>query len=481
MTNYFSPFHPPVCVPASVAAVSFLVCQLLVAVAFALPCLVVQAQTLKPSGQLRTPGFVASSPASSGRSASGQLQADFIVAVVNSEPVTNNEVRSKLLRAEQQLTQQGAVLPPRGELARQVLERLIGDKAQLQMARASGVRVDENSLDNAVLSVAQQNQMSVEELRRQLAADGIAYSQFRSDIRDELLVTRLRQREVDARVTVTDADIDQFLREQSGNTDSGKMEINLAQILVVVPENATPQQLAVLQAKAAQAADKARAGGDFATLVNEFSDSPSKAAGGQMGLRSAERYPLLFVEATQNLRAGGVVGPIRSGAGFHVLKVIEKKQAGMPGVNITQTRARHILLRPGPQLTEAAVVEKLADIKKRVVAGRADFAAEARDHSVDGSAKDGGDLGWANPGSFVPEFEQVMNSLAAGQLSDPFKSRFGVHLIQVLERRTNQLSARDQRELARNILRAKKQEEAYALWAQEVRGRAYVEYRDPPQ
>ena len=481
MTKYFSTSNPPVSVFASGAADGFLVCQLLVALALAVPCLVAQAQILRPSGQLRTPGFEASNPANAGRSSGGQRQADFIVAVVNSEPVTNNEVRSKLIRAEQQLSQQGAVLPPRSELARQVLERLISDKAQLQLAKTSGVRVDESALDNAVLSVAQQNQLSVEELRRRLTADGIAYGQFRSDIRDELLVTRLRQREVDARVSVTDADIDQFLREQDGNTDIANVEINLAQILVLVPENATPQQLAALQAKAVQAAEKARAGGDFAALINEFSDSPATAAGGSMGLRSADRYPALFVEATQNLRSGGIAGPIRSGAGFHVLKVIEKKQAGMPGVNITQTRARHILLRPGAQLTEAAAAEKLADIKKRVAAGQADFAQQARENSVDGSANDGGDLGWANPGTFVPEFEQVMNGLAAGQLSDPLTSRFGVHLIQVLERRTNQLSTREQRELARNLLREKKQEEAYLVWAQEVRGRAYVEYRDPPQ
>ena len=481
MTKHYSSSHPTVSGSASGAAGCFLVCQLLVALTLAVPCLVAQAQTLRPSGQLRIPGVEASGSASFNRSASGQRQADFIVAVVNSEPVTNNEVRSKLIRAEQQLIQQGAVLPPRSELARQVLERLISDKAQLQMAKTLGVRVDESAVDNAALSVAQQNQMSVEELRRRLTADGIAYSQFRSDIRDELLVSRLRQREVDARVSVTDADIDQFLRDQDGTTDSANMEINLAQILVNVPENSTPQQLAALQAKAAQAAEKARAGGDFAALGKEFSDFPSKAADGQMGLRSAERYPALFIEATQNLRSGGIAGPIRSGAGFHVLKVIEKKQAGMPGVSITQTRARHILLRLGPQLTEAAAAEKLADIKKRVAAGQADFAAEARDNSVDGSAKDGGDLGWTNPGSFVPEFEQVMNGLAAGQMSDPLTSRFGVHLIQVLERRTNQLSTRDQRELARNVLREKKQEEAYALWAQEVRGRAYVEYRDPPQ
>lgn len=200
-----------------------------------------------------------------------------------------------------------------------------------------------------------------------------------------------------------------------------------------------------------------------------------------MGLRSAERYPPLFLEATKDLRTGGIAGPVRSGAGFHILKVVEKRQAGLPGVNITQTHARHILLRLSPQLNEAAAREKLADIKKRIAAGQLDFATAARENSADGSAKDGGDLGWTNPGSFVPEFEQVMNGLVPGQVSDPLTSRFGVHLIQVLERRNTQLSTRDQREMVRNILREKKQEEAYALWAQEVRGRAYVEYREPPQ
>ena len=440
------------------------------------------AQGLRPSGQLGNPAEPARSAAgSAGRASGPQRQADFIVAVVNSEPITNNEVRGKLLRAEQQLTQQGAALPPRAELTRLVLERIISDKAQLQAARASGLRVDDNAIDAAMSGVAQQNQISVEELRRRVAADGIAFSQFRSELRDEILVSRLRQREVDARVSVTESDIDQFLRDQDGNNDLASLELNLAQVLVAVPENATPAQIAVLQAKAQALADRARAGVDFATLANESSDLTGRAAGGQMGLRSAERYPPLFVEATQNLRAGGVAGPVRSGAGFHILKVIEKKQAGMPGVNITQTRVRHILLRPTPQLTEAAAKAKLLDMKKRISAGQADFAALARDNSVDGSAKDGGDLGWSNPGVFVPEFEQVMNALAPGQISDPLTSRFGVHLIQVLERRNNQLSTRDQRELARNVLREKKQEDAYLVWAQEVRGRAYVEYREPPQ
>ena len=281
-------------------------------------------------------------------------------------------------------------------------------------------------------------------------------------------------------MSVTDADIDQFLREQEGNNDVASMEINLAQILIVVPETATPEQVTALQVKAQQAADKARSGADFVALVNEFSEGGLRNAGGQMGLRNAERYPTLFLEATKNLRAGGIAGPIRSGAGFHVLKVVEKKQAGMPGVNITQTRARHILLRPSPALSEAAAAQKLADIKKQIVGGQ-DFAVLARENSDDGSAKDGGDLGWVNPGAFVPEFEQVMNGLAPGQISDPLLSRFGVHIIQVLERRENQLTNREQRELARAALREKKQEDAYALWAQEIRGRAYVEYREPPQ
>jgi peptidyl-prolyl cis-trans isomerase SurA len=460
--------------------------RLLAALVLALPAVSLQAQALRPSVQLRmpsasTPSGAPSLPGPGSASASGSRQADFIVAVVNSEPITNNDVRSKMVRAEQQLTQQGAALPPRNELARQVLERMINDKAQLQLARTSGLRVDENAIDNAVLTVAQQNQLSVEELRRRLIADGIPYSQFRSDIRDELLVVRLRQREVDARVSVTEGEIDQFLRDQQGSSDVSALELNLAQILIAVPENASPEQVAALQSRANLAAERARSGADFGALSNEFSDSPAKASGGQMGLRSAERYPPLFLEATQNLKVGGIAGPLRSGAGFHILKVLERKQGGMPGINVTQTHARHILLRPGPELSEAAAKEKLADIRKRVLAGQADFAAEARQNSADGSAKEGGDLGWTNPGSFVPEFEQPMNALAPGQISEPLTSRFGVHLVQVLERRDTQLSTRDQRELARNVLREKKLQQAYSVWAQEVRGRAYVEYREAPQ
>ena len=440
-----------------------------------LPCMVVQAQTLRPStGPLRL-----SIPSASNALPSAQRSADFIVAIVNSEPITNNDVRNGLLRAEQQLTQSGGAMPSRPELTQLVLERLVTDKAQLQEARQSGLRIDDSSIDNAVQSVAQQNQLSLDDLKKRLSNDGVTFAKFRSNIRDEILVGRFRQREVDARVKISDVDIDQFLREQEGVDDLALIDLNLAQILVAVPENATPAQVAALQAKAQQAAERARAGTDFVQLVNEFSEPAARAAGGQLGLRSAERYPTLFVDATKSLRTGGIAGPVRSGAGFHVLKVVERRQSGMPGISVTQTRARHILLRPSPQLNDAAATQKLLDIRKRIEGGQ-DFAALAKTSSDDGSAANGGDLGWTNPGAFVPEFEQVMNSLAPGQISQPLVSRFGVHLIQVMERREAQLSTREQRELARAALRDKKQEDAYVIWAQEIRGRAYVEFREPP-
>jgi peptidyl-prolyl cis-trans isomerase SurA len=238
------------------------------------------------------------------------------------------------------------------------------------------------------------------------------------------------------------------------------------------------------QAKAQRALARAQAGDDFALLVRAFSDvtdSATRANGGQMGLRTVDRYPPLFLSATQNLPVGGISDVVQSGAGFHILKVLEKNSADAPAMTVVQSRARHILLRPSAQLSEAAARTKLADFKKRIVAGQADFAALARENSQDGSAAQGGDLGWANPGMFVPEFEEVMNRLAPSQISDPLVSRFGVHLIQLTERRKAALSPREQRETVRALLREKKLDEAYTTWAQNLRGRAYVELREPPQ
>ncbi|MEO6972702.1 MAG: peptidylprolyl isomerase [Rhodoferax sp.] len=436
------------------------------------------AQGLRPSSQLGVGGAVRGAPAAA-PAASASRQADYIVAVVNSEPITNNEVQQRLKQLGPQLARQGGPVPPHDVLARQVLERLISEKAQLQQARELGLKVDQTSIDQAEQNMARQNQVDVATLRSKLATQGIDLKQLHDELRNQLLLSKLREREVDPEVKVSDLDVDQFLHEQQGSTDGSGVEINLAQVLVVVPEGATDAQVKVLQARAQQVADRARAGDDFAALVNEYSGA-SRGNGGQMGLREAEHYPTLFVDSTRDAPIGSIVGPVRSGAGFHILKVIDRQRADMPA-NITQSHARHILLRTGPQMTEAQARARLADFRSRILAKQADFAALAREYSQDGSARDGGDLGWSNPGQYVPEFEAAMNSLAPGEISEPVTTRFGVHLIQLMERRDVKLTDAQKRAVARNILREKKLAEAYATWAQDVRGRAYVDYRDPPQ
>ncbi|RRD55900.1 molecular chaperone SurA [Comamonadaceae bacterium OH2545_COT-014] len=420
------------------------------------------------------------------RAAAQPLAADYIVAVVNTEPVTNNEVRARMARAERQLQARGLPVPPAETLRREMLERLIAERAQLQYARETGLTVDEGALAQAELSIARQNQLpDVAALHRQLEKEGIAVQDFRADVREQVLLARLREREIEPRVRVTDAEVDRYIREQTGQQPeaAAQQELNLAMILVAVPEGASAEETARLQARADEAARRARAGEDFAALAREFSDANNRGAdGGVLGLRPADRYPTLFVDSTRTARVGDVVGPVKSDAGFHVLKVLEKKRSNtLPEVQIPQTRVRHILLRTSPAQSEQVARERLADFRRRIQAGQATFDALARAHSEDGSAPEGGELGWATPGQFVPEFEQAMNNLDEGGISEPVTSRFGVHLIQVLDRRQMALSAADQRQLARNVLRERKAEEAFDTWAREVRGRAYVEYREPPK
>lgn len=421
------------------------------------------------SAPMTLPATVASTPV---------RQADYIVAVVNSEPITYNEVQTRIARVAQQLVGQPNP-PPRARLEREVLERLILEKIQLQQAAQTGIRVDDLAVTQAEQMVASQNSVSREEMLRRLAQDGVPPEIFRQDLRRQLIQQRLREREVDARVRVSDLEADAFLREQTGGQGATATEINLGHVLITVPENASPEEIAQRQARAQQVADEARAGADFAALARSYSESPERAQGGLMGLRPAERYPELFTTAVQNLPVGGVTGPLRSAAGFHILKLVDKTSTSkLPP--ITQSNARHILLRITPQLSEAAAAARLADYRRRVLAGQADFADLARTHSQDGSAKEGGDLGWSTPGRYVPEFEAVLDALQPGEISQPLVSRFGVHLIQLMERRQVQPSPREQREMARYALREKKIEEAYNLWAQELRARAYVEYRDAP-
>lgn len=434
---------------------------------------VAQAQSLRPSNQLN---LLRGVPATQ-----GPRTVDYIVALVNSEPVTNNEVRARLLRVEQQLTQQGAALPARAELARQVMEQLVNERAQLQQASEQGLRVDEATLARAEQSIASQNQLSVDEFRRRVAAEGMDINFLRNELRNQILLQQLREREVEARVRVSENDIDDFVREQKSNSDLGSLELNLSHILVRVPETATPEQVKALEARAQRAADRARKGDDFGGLAREYSDAPEGATGGEFGMRPADRLPEIFVTATRELRAGEIAGPVRSPAGFHVLKLVEKRQAGLPDVSVTQTRARHILLRPGPQLSQNDAVARLTQYREQIASGKANFEALAREHSQDGSASAGGDLGWASPGQFVPEFEEAMNGLRPGAMSNPVVSRFGVHLIRVDERRQMTLSDREQREIVRGLVREKKAADALESWAQDLRSRAYVEYREAPQ
>ena len=435
----------------------------------------VQAQGLRPSGQLNLPRSTAAA------SSPVQSTADFIVALVNSEPVTNNEVRQRLLRVEQQIAQQGSAMPARELLVREVLEQIINERAQLQQATELGITVDEAAVTQAEQSIAAQNQLTPEALRRRIAAEGIDINRLRNDLRNQILLQRVRERQVDSRVRVTDADIDDYLREQQGSNDLSTLELNLSHVLVLVPDNTPDARVAELQALAQRVADRARAGEDFATLAREFSDAPERVNGGQFGLRPASRLPDLFVSSTRSLPVGGIAGPLRSAAGFHVLKLMDKRQAGMPGMAVAQTRASHILLRPGAQLTQEAAVARLNEFRQRMAAGQATFEALAREHSQDGSAAGGGNLGWASAGQFGPEFEEAMARLRPGEISEPVVSRFGVHLIRVDERRQAQLSARDQREMARNLVREKKAAEALALWARDVRAQAYVEIREAPR
>jgi peptidyl-prolyl cis-trans isomerase SurA len=407
--------------------------------------------------------------------------ADFVVAVVNSEPITNSEVHAAVQRVTEQLKAQRQPLPPADEMRQAVLERLISDRAQLQLAAEYGIRIDDAAVDLAEQNLARQNQVDLSSFRQRMAKDGISPTLLRTQLREQLTLTRLREREVEGRVRVSDQDVDRALAEQAGaNNDPQAQEINLAQLLVAVPEKADAALVSQLQAQAQALLVRIRSGEDFATLVKQYSDA-DRSKNGEFGLRRADRYPGAFVEATQAVAVGAVSELVRSGAGFHILKVLDRRAPSAVAKTVVQTHARHILLRISPELSQAAAIAKLADIRQRIVSGQTDFATAAREVSQDGSAAQGGDLGWASPGMFVPEFEEVMNRLKDHDISHPMVSRFGVHLIELLERRRAELGPREVRELVRNQLRETKLDEAYTNWARDIRERAYVEMRDAPQ
>lgn len=426
---------------------------------------------------LRAPGNAASSLAVP-PIPSGVRAADHIVAIVNSEPVTANEVSRRAAGLGQRLSRQSGDRPSDAEIEREALEQLIAERTQLQRAREIGLKVDEATLAQAERSVAEQNQLTLEQLRERLREQGTTSEQFREQLRQDILLQRVREREVEASLRITDRDLDDYLLERRSQVGSAPAEINLGHILVRVPEGAGPEVVAERLARALRAAEQAKTAGNFATVAREFSDGPEAGSGGEMGLRALDRYPTLFVDAAQSLKVGDVTAPVRSGAGFHILKLIDRKQAGAVDT-VTQTRARHILLRTGPQQTLQDVIARARELRQQATSTGGDFAALARANSVDGSASTGGDLGWALPGMFVPEFENAMNALQPGEISQPVPSRFGVHLIQVTERRQTKPTQAEQRNMVRGEVREKKLDEAYAIWARDLRDRAYVEMRQP--
>jgi peptidyl-prolyl cis-trans isomerase SurA len=404
---------------------------------------------------------------------------DYIVAVVNSELVTAAEVEQRIERVRAANAARGAARPPVTEQMRQqALDSLIEERVLLTFARESGVRVDDAEIDRAVQSIAAQNKLTMAQLRERVAADGMDFPRFRANLRDQILLERVREREVGQRTRVSDAEIDKYLAERNA-LNARDSELNIAQILIPVPEGASPELLAQRQALAEAALARVRSGEDFATVARELSEDGNRARGGEIGLRPASRLPDAFVEQVRSLRPGEVSPTVlRSGAGLHVLKLIERRDT--VGVRVTQTRARHILLRPSAQLSADLARQRLADMRAQIERGSNSFDSLARQYSEDASAAQGGDLGWVNPGAFVPEFEEAMNRLGVGGLSQPVTSRFGVHLIEVVERREVTLDAKQVREQARNALREQKYEEAYLEWVKDLRSRAYVEMREPP-
>jgi peptidyl-prolyl cis-trans isomerase SurA len=361
---------------------------------------------------------------------------------------------------------------------REALEKLITEKALLQNAKDSGIVIDDEALDLAEQRQAAQNQTTVEAMRAKTLASGSSVEKARKDLHDQLLLQRLVERNVPGRIRITDVEIDNTIKSRDKASVSTAAEMELGHIFISVPENSSDARVAELRAKAQSALERVQRGGNFGAIAKEVSQGPEKESNGLMGVRPADRYPSLFVDAVAPLRIGDVAPLVQSGAGFHILKLVSKRT--VTNATITETRARHILLRPGGQLSQTTARAQLATYKTQIESGRADFAQLAQQHSQDASAPGGGDLGWVAPGMFVPEFEEVMNKLQPGQIADPLVSRFGVHLVQVLARREAPITERELRDLVRNSLREKKYDETYQLWAQEVRGRAYIEYRDPP-
>ncbi|MDR1351626.1 MAG: peptidylprolyl isomerase [Zoogloeaceae bacterium] len=399
------------------------------------------------------------------------VEADRIVAIVGSEAITLSELKAQLQLVTGRLQRQGTPLPPQEVLERQMLERMIMERAQIQAAHEQGLRVSDAQLEQTIARIAANNKMSREQFLAALQKDGVTYAQFQEEIRNELTITRLREREVDSRLVISDAEIDNFLTQ----TDGKREELHLAHILLRAPEAANPEQLQQLKAKAEDVVKRAQRGENFAELAAAYSDTPDALQGGDLGWRPEDALPTLYAEAAKTLQVNGAT-LLQSSNGFHIIKLIARRGDETDDGGVRQTHARHILIRVDELISESEARRRLEDLRERLQHGES-FAELARLYSQDGSAANGGDLGWINPGDTVPEFERAMDALDNGEVSAVIQSPFGFHIIKVEERRIQDMSQEKQRFAARQSLRERKMDEAYQDWLRQLRDRTYVEYR----
>lgn len=404
---------------------------------------------------------------------------DSIAVVVNDEVITRNEVAKRVESVMQRMRAANAQIPDQADLRRQVIESMIVERAQLQLAKEMGVRIDDAMLDRAIGGIAEQQKLNVQQLRDALEKEGTTFGAFREEIRNEMLLQRLRQHEVDNKIQISDAEVDSFIAARKAAA-AERVELNLAQIRVRIPDNASPEQIAARRARAEEIARQLRTGADFAKIAATYSDSGDALKGGEIGWLDSQRLPEAFARALEPLTPGQVTPIIKSATAFHILKLVDKRSAAQTQENavVQQTRARHILLKVTPTMTADDAKRKLAELKERLDNKAAKFEELARLFSNDGSASKGGELGWLYPGDTVPEFENVMNDLKPGEVSGVVETPFGYHLIEVLERKSDDKSKERERNAARQAIREQKLAEATEDWARQVRDRAYVEFRD---
>ncbi|MEM4987586.1 peptidylprolyl isomerase [Collimonas sp. H4R21] len=431
-----------------------------------------------------TPPAVAPTTAPAAKPAAAKANpqtVDAIVAVVNTDVITQQELAKRMSDVVQRMRAQNIELPPVAELQKQLLERMILERAETQLAKENGLSVDDVMLDRAISRIAEQNKLSMADFQKQLAQDKIPYASFREEIRQEMLLQRLREREVDNKIQISESEVDNYLAAESSNKQTAQ-ELDLAQILVRVPENASAEQIAQRAKRAEEAMQQIKSGGNFAAVAAAYSDASDALTGGDMGWRPQDRLPALFVEAVANLNPGQVSSILKSANGFHIIKLVNKRAAAAAAdtaaAPVQQTHVRHILIKVTPTVTAAEARRRLVDLKERIDNKAATFEELAKLYSNDLSASKGGDLGWVYPGDTVPEFERAMDGLKPGQVSDPVESPFGYHLIQVVERKANDVSKERQRLAARMAIRERKTEEAANEWLRQLRDRTYVEYRN---